>query len=65
MKVMQARKAEICPIVINEAPRDRVREILFLPSDDDSSYVEDSAEEEGQGVTFVGRRALNMRLRRR
>ncbi|KXN83589.1 hypothetical protein AN958_01154 [Leucoagaricus sp. SymC.cos] len=57
----QKSKADIRPIVVDENPQDRVREVLFLPSDDDSSYVEESSEEQGEIDVARVRRLRSMR----
>jgi hypothetical protein len=65
MKARQTIRAEIRPIIIDEIPQGRVREVLILPSEDDSSYAEDSAEEEVAIGTTRTRPVRNVRGRRR
>ncbi|KAF5355651.1 hypothetical protein D9756_004213 [Leucocoprinus leucothites] len=64
VQVKRTHKADTRPIVVEELSRELVREVFFLPSDDDSSYVEDSADEQGQSETRP-RRMRNLRARRR
>ncbi|KAJ3576150.1 hypothetical protein NP233_g637 [Leucocoprinus birnbaumii] len=49
IKVKPKRVPEVRPVVVEDLPRDLIfRDVLFLPSDDDSSYVEDSGDEQGE-----------------
>lgn len=68
MKTKQARKAEIRPVVIDEVPEGHIEEPLFLPTDDDGSYVENLSQEQLQiemTRTRSDRQSRNRRGRRR
>lgn len=68
VKTKQRRKAQMRPIMVDNFPEGRLEEVLFLPDDEDSSYVENSSQDALQiGIIRArsDRQLRNTRVRRR